>query len=261
MDPGKRPQISFVSRSVGGLRAGSSALTPGIPPCGGGLCRGSQGIERRFSTEHSQVVSARISGEMVGGSRSAIRDADASAVEPVRNEKPGFFEKTRVSQHAGRTVERVLAMIFYEERDIFPAVQSRFSFPGRTGHPPSRWVQETRLEPLSPGEVGRESGEGGSKNSKTSARGRGDSLYVGSKIFEKPPPKRPHHFWPPRTSSGVAVGRFGGRKENSFCRGSRRVVVGIDSVGDPPELCPEGTTDRPVPGPRMKPGCDSWPIS
>src|SRR5262249_41349746 len=42
-----------------------------------------------------------------------------------------------------------------------------------------------------PGEVGKESGGGGPKNSKTSARGRGDNLYMGPEIFEKPPP------WPP----------------------------------------------------------------
>jgi hypothetical protein len=42
-----------------------------------------------------------------------------------------------------------------------------------------------------PGNFGKESGGDGPKNSKTSPRGRGDNLYVGSKFFEKPPPKGP----------------------------------------------------------------------
>jgi hypothetical protein len=227
---------------------------------------------------------------MVGGSRKVIRDADASAVEPIRIrlvglwndpgrrsptiettrlgyggtdcansrassevvEKPGIFrdagflrpcgtnrsnpvfKKNRVSQHTGRTGGRVLRMIFYEGREIFPAVLSRFSFPGRTGHPPSRCV---RLDwsPVLPGKYARESGGGGSKNAKTSARGRGDNLYIKSKSFEKPPPKRPHHFWPPKTSSGVEVGGFGGRVEIFFASENRRVGDGIVSMDCAPE--------------------------
>jgi hypothetical protein len=120
-------------------------------------------------------------------------------------------------------------MILYEGGETLPAVQFRFSFLGRTGHPPSRRVRDSAGALSSRGSMPGKQEGAVPKNSKTSARGRGDNLYRGSKIFEKPPPKRPHGFLPPNRSSGRILAEFGGRIE--FFSKSESMRVGPHCLG------------------------------
>jgi hypothetical protein len=105
----------------------------------------------------------------------------------------------------------------------------------------------------------------------------------GGKFSKKPPPRRPLGGWPPNTSSGVAVGKFGGRVKNSFCSGIRWVLAGIVSVDSRwngsrtrRELASVGTAEKlrhvsqlvsrendqaGHPWAATKPGVESWPIS
>jgi hypothetical protein len=84
--------------------------------------------------------------------------------------------------------------------------------------------------------------------SKTPRSGRGDNLYRGSKIFEKPPPKRPPALEAPRRSSGMVLAAFGGsvgilfRALRSRRRIASRFVFGLAPSGRHP------TSPRPGPG-------------
>jgi hypothetical protein len=123
-----------------------------------------------------------------------------------------------------------------EGGQILSAVPSRFFFPGRRGHPPRRSTgKRLGWSPLPPGEVGKESGEDGSKNSKTSPRGRGDTLYRGWKIFEKTAPKKAPRRLASEHIIGSVPGRLSGEFRNFFLSKNHLMLVGVLSVGFGPE--------------------------
>jgi hypothetical protein len=78
--------------------------------------------------------------------------------------------------------------------------------------------QRLDWSPVVPGKYARELGGDGSQNSKTSARGRRDNLYRGSKIFEKPPPKKAPPFLASKDIIGSGRGWILGRVEIFFER-------------------------------------------